>query len=441
MSLSASDVSVIIVNWNGRGHLATCLPSVLALDPGEVIVVDNGSHDGSVEFVASRFPSVRILRNPVNRGFAQPNNLAAREAKGSVLALLNNDMRCHPEWLRAGLATLEQTDCAASRILNWEGDRIDYNGASLQYLGFALQRDIGELAASVQNRDRVLFPCGGAMLVHRSVFLDLGGFDEDFFALFEDVDFGWRLWVTGHEVRLSNDSLVYHRGHGTFREQAAARMRYLMHRNCMLTVLKNYDDVTLRKVFPVAVLMAVKRAVRLSGIRKESLYLWSDTKQGLTEGNPSVREALEDSFNHLAALDDVVAMLPTVLEKRAAIQARRRRQDSEILALFEDPLRPIVEDPDYILQEAELLTLLGLDTFFPVADYRKLASNLTDPALEKLRRVRDELRSLEWVTTQALLHPPPLLRRSRLEKLKDSFRSLGWRATARMLWRRLRHGD
>ena len=311
MSPSPGDVSVVTVNWNGKSHLSTLLPPLLALGPGEVIVVDNGSADGSQGFLRKRYPQVRLLENGVNRGFAQPCNLGAETARGSHVAFINNDMRPEPDWLTAALGKLDtQTPCVASRILDWEGRRIDYNGSSLHYLGYGLQEDPGLPVEEAPRRDQVLFPCGGAMLVDRRVFLEVGGFDADFFALFEDVDLGWRLWLAGHRVVMAPDSVVRHRGHATLETQAPEKTRYLMHRNALLTIFKNYDEENFRKILPLALVLSVKRAVHFSGVRKESFYLWSETRHKLDEGDETARSQLLDSLNHLVAVDDVLQALP-----------------------------------------------------------------------------------------------------------------------------------
>jgi len=179
MSRSVSDVSVVTVNWNGKEHLETLLPSLSALGAAEIIVVDNGSIDGSQDFVRTRYPAVRIIQNDVNRGFAQPNNLAAEVARGRFLALVNNDMRVDANWLGAALARLGNSIASVgSRILDWQGEEIDFNGSSLQYLGYALQQDAGKKKEEAASPDRILFPCGGAMVVDREIFRRVGGFDE-----------------------------------------------------------------------------------------------------------------------------------------------------------------------------------------------------------------------------------------------------------------------
>ena len=397
-------------------------------------MVDNGSNDDSIAFLERTYPDIKVLRNDTNQGFCQPNNLAAAEARGDVLALINNDMRAHPDWLKNGLRGLETAPCTACRILDWGGKHIDYNGSSLQYLGYALQKDIGELVQDVTHEEHVLFPCGGAMLIDRQAFLDLGGFDQSFFALYEDVDLGWRLWVAGHKVSFSADSIVYHRGHTTFKTQTVAKMRYLMHRNALLTILKNYEEETVQRVFPVAILLAIKRAVRCSGVRRESFYLWEHVESKLKAEDQSAHFEVLDALNHLVAVEDVLKMLPDLMEKRRRVQEMRRRPDSEILDLFKDPLRPIVEDHGYISEECELLETLGLDNIFDVSKYREHASKFPNQKAARAVELRDELRGLEWVGTNALLHPPQPSTRSRFRKFLDAWKHSGLRHATRLAW-------
>ncbi len=407
MSPSASDVSVVTVNWNGRDRLAELLPSVSHLGCREILVVDNASEDGSVEFLRKQWPQVRVLKNPVNRGFAHPCNLGAREAAGPFVAFINNDMRAHRGWIDSALARLAPgTPCVACRILDWSGERVDYNGSSLQYLGYATQKEIGWPAGEASRPDEVLFPCGGAMLIEREVFLKVGGFDEDFFAIFEDVDLGWRLWIAGYRVAFSPESVVYHRGHATFQTQPDEKMRYLMHRNALMTVLKNYDDTTFQQILPVAVALAVKRAVRLSGVRRESFYLWETTRERLRLGDPDARAQLLDSLNHLVAVDDILTDLPRIFQKRKAIQANRLRTDAEVTGLFGDPLRVIVEDPEYLDAELCWLRGSGLDCLFKLPPLGTRAPDLPDRLQTRVDALRQELAGLQWLAGKARTSPP-----------------------------------
>ncbi len=159
---------------------------------------------------------------------------------------------------------------------------------------------------------------------------------------------------------MAPDSVVRHRGHATLETQAPEKTRYLMHRNALLTIFKNYDEENFRKIVPLALVLSVKRAVHFSGVRKESFYLWSETRHKLDEGDETARSQLLDSLNHLVAVDDVLQALPRLVEKRRRVQALRRRSDREIMELFGDPLRRIVEDPVYVKEELELLEALDL---------------------------------------------------------------------------------
>ena len=407
MSPSPGDVTVVTVNWNGKSHLSTLLPPLLALKPGEVIVVDNGSTDGSREFLRKRYPQVQLLENGINLGFAQPCNLGAGAARGSHVAFINNDMRPEPDWLVAALEKLDaRTPCVACRILDWEGRRIDYNGSSLHYLGYGLQEDLGLPAEEAARREEVLFPCGGAMLVDREVFLEVGGFDPDYFALFEDVDLGWRLWLAGHRVGMAPDSVVRHRGHATLETRAPEKTRYLIHRNSLLTIFKNYEEENFRKILPLALILSVKRAVHFSGVRKESFYLWSEMRHKLEEGDANARSRLLDSLNHLVAVDDVLQSLPRLLEKRRRVQALRRRSDREIMELFGDPLRRIVEDPGYVKEELELLESLELGSLLDLGPSSAWLDSLPGALREEIRTLEKELRGLRWLGSQAGMHPP-----------------------------------
>jgi hypothetical protein len=292
--------------------------------------------------------------------------------------MINNDMRADAGWLRSALARFRDgVACVGSRILDWEGGRVDFNGSSLQYLGYAVQKDVGLLAQDLSHSDSILFACGGAMIVDREVFLRVGGLDEDFFAVYEDVDLGWRLWLAGYQVMFAPDSLVFHKGHGTFSAHQNEKMRYLMHRNALLTVLKNYEEETFRKILPMAVLLAIKRAVLFSGVKRERFYLWADTKFRLENKDVAAETQLLDALNHIVALDDVLEQLPQVVAARQRVQSLRRRSDSDIFALFVDPFRNIVTDPEYQAQESRMLETFGLAELFSAVACPSLPPDVT----------------------------------------------------------------
>ena len=204
-------VSVCILSWNGRRHLETCLPALRAQrDPGvpwEVLVLDNGSDDGTVAWVRREHPWVRLVESPVNTGFCGGNNRLVAAAEGDAVALLNNDTRPREGWLAALVEALagapDDVAAVSGRILDWTGERLDFARGVMTFDGHAFQLDFGrplERARVPADGDELLFPCGGNLLVKKRSFLDAGGFDEDYFAYLEDVDLGWRLWSGGERV-------------------------------------------------------------------------------------------------------------------------------------------------------------------------------------------------------------------------------------------------
>ncbi|HEV8131071.1 MAG TPA: glycosyltransferase family 2 protein [Acidobacteriota bacterium] len=357
-------VSVIIPNFNGRQHLGACLNSIQQQQyrSHEVILFDNGSQDQSISFVQQKFPSVRTISAATNLGFAGAINRAAHSATGEWLAFLNNDMKAAPGWIEAAMAHADRHPCIASRILNWSGDKVDFDGGSLQYLGFADQVGVGESSRRDSAAAPILFPCGGAMFIRKDLFLESGGFDEDYFAVYEDVDLGWRLWIEGSDILFEPASTAYHRGHVTLDSRPEEKKRYLMHRNALFTIIKNYDEDAFRKIVPLAFFQAIRRAVRFAGIDKTAFYFWEEP--------PPPQDAAawwmwKDAINHLVALDDVIERWPQLMAKRQAIQQRRKRADSEFTALFRDPFRRIFKDYDYEACEAEWVRALGIPELFP----------------------------------------------------------------------------
>lgn len=400
-------ISVLVVNWNGLHHLKLSLPTLMSqeypADRLEIVLVDNGSKDGSVDFVRRDFPSIRVLCNESNQGFAKPNNDAAQAASGEYIALMNNDMRADAQWLAKAVRHIDENRsilCIGSRILSWDGRRIDFDGGTMQFLGYAAQQDIGRpVDESSAISKEILFPCGGAMLINRELFLSAGGLDQDYFAIFEDVDLGWRLWLMGYRVVLAPESLVYHRLHGTLDRSREEKMRYLMHRNALWTVIKNYSDDTLRKVLPIAVMQSLSRAIHFSGVDRTSFYLWAeqDAQIASAESLPeTVLWQCRDAINHLVMLDDTFQALPALQKKRAAVQAQRRVSDSEILPRFGDPFRSIMHDLRYELAELDLVQSLGLDSLFNrQEEIGHRHYELGQRAAAETARLREEIAGLE----------------------------------------------
>ncbi len=380
-------VSIIIVNYNGSKHLQDLFRSIRELEfpkeQFEVIFFDNGSSDDSLDKLSQEYPEARVIANPSNLGFAPPHRIAAKKARGEVLAFLNNDMRVHPRWIIEGLACLDPEDgviCASSKILSWDGGDIDFCGGSLQYLGYADQYHDDE----VKNGDHILFPCGGAMLIYRDVFLDAGCFDDDYFAIFEDVDLGWRLWLMGYKVVMAGKSQVYHKGHATLDSRNESKKRYLMHKNALVTIIKNYDDSNLKKILPIAFTLALKRALLFMGVEKRDFYFWEEGKVPTLNASSGVEGLL-----HLVVLDDVLSDFETIMEKRAAVQEKRVVKDEDILEHFGDPLRNIMCFKEYFYQENAMVNFFHLDELFKGQE--EIISRL-DYGVQSVRKELNKLR-------------------------------------------------
>lgn len=217
-------VSVIVVSWNGRELLAEALRSVQGCEvAGEVIVVDNGSTDGSAEMVASHFPSVRLLRNRENVGFGRANNQGMAVARGRYFFLLNSDARVKPGALRAMVAYAEahpQIGVVGARLRFPDG-RWQAEGAPFPSLWTELLRMTGVdrlVAVGVERGDAPYetdWVQGAAMLVRREVWEQVGGFDEGFFLYGEEVDWCARIKAAGWRIAVVPQAEVIHHGGGS----------------------------------------------------------------------------------------------------------------------------------------------------------------------------------------------------------------------------------
>src|SRR5581483_11916642 len=225
MSSAASPlVSVVVVTWNGRKHLAACLDALArqAFRDFETVVVDNGSRDGSADLVASAYPSVRLIRSPTNLGFAAGNNLGIRATGSRYVATLNNDAVPEPGWLGALVEAAERDaalgSVASKMVFAHDASTINSCGIALYPVGIAWDLWGGYPSEMVGRPRRVFGACAGAALYRRAMLEDVGLFDEDYFAYLEDVDLAWRARLRGWDTLLAPDAVVRHAHAGTLGE-------------------------------------------------------------------------------------------------------------------------------------------------------------------------------------------------------------------------------
>ncbi len=254
-----SQVSVIVLNWNGLHYLRDCLPSLMAqtYSKFEIILADNGSTDGSVEWVKANYPQVRLICNDTNVGFCVANNRAIRASGSPYVVLLNNDTRVESGWLAALVEAAESDStvgmCASKMLFADHPDMINSTGISLDPVGIAWDRGGGERDDPQEQGPIEIFgPCGGAALYRRAMLEQIGLFDEDLVAYLEDLDLAWRARLAGWRCLYAPSARVYHVHSGTWVKNSPWKSR-LLGRNKVWTIAKNYSDDRLLIYLPLIV--------------------------------------------------------------------------------------------------------------------------------------------------------------------------------------------
>lgn len=237
-------VSVIVVNWNGKEYLDACLSSLKSqsFSDIETIVVDNGSADGSVEFIEKKYSDIRVIKNIKNYGFATGNNIGIRASKGKYIATLNNDAMAERDWLKNLISAAEKRkDIAmfAPKILSYSNTSLIESSGMLVYPdAIAKCRGYLEKDGEKYNRmENVLLPSACAALYRKDALLAAGLFDDDYFAYCEDIDLGLRIRMLGFDCIYVPEAKVYHHYSATSRDNLPFKM-YLIERNRLWTLIK-----------------------------------------------------------------------------------------------------------------------------------------------------------------------------------------------------------
>lgn len=239
-------ISVVITNYNGRRYLPDCLSSLAdqTYRDFETILVDNGSTDGSVEFVEENYPGVRIVRNRENQGFAGGTNAGIRAARGEYVLTLNNDTRAEPgfiEHLWNAMDIDPAVGMCAAKMLFPDGS-INSTGICISRSGAAWDRGMYEPDRGQYDRpDEVFGPCAGAALYRRKMLDEIGLFDEEFFCYMEDVDLAFRARLAGWACRYVPEARIYHH-HGGTAGVGTEFAVYYGNRNVVWYVVKNFPS-------------------------------------------------------------------------------------------------------------------------------------------------------------------------------------------------------
>lgn len=259
-------ISVVIVNYNATAYLERCLSAVCAQDyPAlEIIVVDNASTDGSAEAAAKRFPQVQLLRSPKNIGFAAGTNLGIRAANGELIATLNPDTQVERGYFSELAAPMREPRvgmCAPLMVKMEQRDIVDSAGITIDPFGFAWNIGAGERVDVYAMPRRVFGASAGAALYRRKMLDEIGLFDEDYFAFYEDADLAWRARNAGWEAVFVPTARVYHVHGGSF-GRASPRKSYLLARNRWWTLVKNYRMSQLLFYLPAIAVVDVAALIR-----------------------------------------------------------------------------------------------------------------------------------------------------------------------------------
>jgi len=277
-------VSVVILNYDRRELIESCLSSVLSTDYSnfEVIFLDNNSPDGSAELVEEKFGDdarIRVIRNLSNIGCAAGNNMAAKHVKTKYVVFLNNDTKVDPDWLKE-LVTVMEADstvgCAQSKLLSQDRKHIDSAGDYMFPWGSAFRRGEGEKDRGQYDRlDEIFSACSAAMITRLTIFREVGMFDPKFFTFLDDVDLGWRIRLAGYRILFVPSSVVCHARGATVDKKFASAMVFLSEKNRILMMIKNYDLKNLLKYLPITIALTLFGAMPCDYLRARiKALLW-----------------------------------------------------------------------------------------------------------------------------------------------------------------------
>lgn len=314
-------ISVIILNYNGKGFVEDCVDSVLKSDYQklEVIIVDNASTDNSLAMIEEKFCSdrrIKIIRNKKNLLFTGGNNMGIKEAEGEFIVILNNDTVVRKSWLREIVSAMQDPTIGAAQpkiyIYDTNPLKIDYCGGSLDKYGYASGLGCQEIDTGQCDNVKDIFYAGGTAMILRKRALDeVGLFDEKFGMHWEDTDLSWRIRLKGYRIALIPKSIVYHKGSRTMTKFAERPdVAWHIRKNRIAGLIKNYHMSSMLKFMPVLVL----------------IYFMVFVKELVVDRN--IKLAASSIF----AIIWNIKELPYLLNKRKIVQKQIRViPDSEII--------------------------------------------------------------------------------------------------------------
>lgn len=262
-----STTSVVILNYNGQKFLEKFLPSVVKYSHGtNIIIADNNSSDNSIDFLSAHYPEIELIQLPENKGYSAGYNYALKRIKSDYYVLLNSDVEVSENWI-APIILMMQNDhkiaAAQPKILSFNNkDTFEHAGAAggfIDKLGYpfcrgrifnTLEKDNGQY----DDEREIFWATGACLFIRSSIFHELGGFDDDFFAHMEEIDLCWRINNKGYKVMYNPNSTIYHVGGGTL-QKSNPKKTYLNFRNGLSMLYKNYAQSDLITKLPLRILL------------------------------------------------------------------------------------------------------------------------------------------------------------------------------------------
>jgi GT2 family glycosyltransferase len=321
-------ISVVVLNWNGYQVLDNCLKSLYdqTYRPLEIIVVDNASTDGSVDFVRQKFQDVHLIVNEKNLGFGAGNNIGIQASQGSYIMILNNDTRVDPKCVEELKRSIEKDKsygaCASKILLENKPDIIDGVGIVVCPDGLSFGRGRLEKRDRYDEEEEIFFASDCACLYRREMLEDIGLYDEDFFAYADETDMGWRAQLAGWKCIYSPKAIVYHLHSVSSGGRVSSFKAFLVERNRIWVALKN---------FPISLI-----------ILGQFYTLWRYVFQayGALMGKGAAGQFTSDFSKAelvkilLKVYISVWKQLPLMLKKRKIIQKKKRITNREVYRLI-----------------------------------------------------------------------------------------------------------
>ncbi len=277
------NIAIVILNWNGKALLEQFLPSVIRFSTdAKVYVADNASTDNSIAFIKTNYPSVTIIKNTLNGGYAKGYNDALKHVKEPIYCLLNSDIEVTKNWLKPiekQFTSEESTAIIQPKLLDYKKkSHFEYAGAAGGFVdAFGYPYCRGRIFNTIEadknqyKSDTIFWASGACFFIRKSVFETLNGFDETYFAHFEEIDLCWRAFNLGYTTKYNQESLVYHVGGATL-DATNPKKTYLNFRNSLFTVVKNAKTLILPLIFTRLVLDGIAAAAFLFQFKPKHVF-------------------------------------------------------------------------------------------------------------------------------------------------------------------------